>query len=106
MMSTIHVNKRMCNTVYLSSYHILEIEYLNANISFEIFSKGYAGEEKAFIATQGPMSHTVNDFWRAIWHVKAPIIVMITKLKEKNKVQKDLNKLSFIVEGLNFKKYC
>ena len=44
------------------------------------------GEEKAFIATQGPMSHTIIDFWRAVWHVKAPIVVMITKLEEKNKV--------------------
>ncbi len=33
------------------------------------------------------MSHTVNDFWRAVWHVKSPIVVMITKLKEKNKVR-------------------
>ena len=52
-----------------------------------LYIQGYAGEEKAFIATQGPMSHTVNDFWRAVWHVKAPVVVMITKLKEKNKVR-------------------
>lgn len=32
------------------------------------------------------MAHTVVDFWRMIWFEKCPIIVMITKLKEKSKV--------------------
>ncbi|XP_074659855.1 tyrosine-protein phosphatase non-receptor type 7-like [Tubulanus polymorphus] len=54
--------------------------YINAN-----FIRGYAGEHKAYIATQGPMSHTVIDFWRLIWQEKVPCIVMITKLQEKNK---------------------
>ncbi len=49
--------------------------------------QGYAGEPKAYIATQGPMSNTVHDFWRMVWQEKAPIIVMITKLREKNKVR-------------------
>ncbi|XP_010787339.1 receptor-type tyrosine-protein phosphatase R-like, partial [Notothenia coriiceps] len=45
---------------------------------------GYLGDEKAFIATQGPMVNTVNDFWLMAWQEEAPVIVMITKLKEKN----------------------
>lgn len=53
--------------------------YINAN-----YIKGYGGEEKAFIATQGPMINTVNDFWQMVWQEDAPVIVMITKLKEKN----------------------
>ena len=48
--------------------------------------QGYAGEPRAFIATQGPMTHTVEDFWRMVWLQRVPIIIMITKLKEKNKV--------------------
>ncbi|XP_041367700.1 tyrosine-protein phosphatase non-receptor type 7-like [Gigantopelta aegis] len=54
--------------------------YINAN-----YIRGYEGEPNAYIATQGPMSHTIVDFWRLVWYEKSPIIVMITKLKEKNK---------------------
>ena len=49
-------------------------------------SQGYEGEPHAYIATQGPLPHSIVDFWHMIWNEKAPIIVMITKLKEKNKV--------------------
>uniref|UniRef100_A0AAR2LLL8 protein-tyrosine-phosphatase n=1 Tax=Pygocentrus nattereri TaxID=42514 RepID=A0AAR2LLL8_PYGNA len=53
--------------------------YINAN-----YIRGYLGDEKAYIATQGPMINTVNDFWQMAWQEDSPIIVMITKLKEKN----------------------
>ncbi|KAF6121313.1 protein tyrosine phosphatase receptor type R [Phyllostomus discolor] len=53
--------------------------YINAN-----YVRGYRGREKAFIATQGPMINTVNDFWQMVWQEDSPVIVMITKLKEKN----------------------
>lgn len=52
--------------------------YINAN-----YIRGYGGKEKAFIATQGPMINTVNDFWQMVWQEDSPVIVMITKLKEK-----------------------
>ena len=32
------------------------------------------------------MAHTIVDFWQMVWHQRCPIIVMITKLKEKSKV--------------------
>ncbi|CAI5777925.1 tyrosinenon-receptorprotein phosphatase non-receptor type 7 isoform X1 [Podarcis lilfordi] len=51
--------------------------YINAN-----YIRGYAGQEKAYIATQGPMLNTVNDFWTMVWQEGAPLIVMLTKLKE------------------------
>ncbi|XP_040005475.1 receptor-type tyrosine-protein phosphatase R [Xiphias gladius] len=53
--------------------------YINAN-----YIRGYLGDEKAYIATQGPMVNTVNDFWQMAWQEQSPVIVMITKLKEKN----------------------
>lgn len=51
-----------------------------------LLSQGYLGDERAFVATQGPMVNTVNDFWQMAWQEEAPVIVMITKLKEKNEV--------------------
>lgn len=53
--------------------------YINAN-----YIRGYGEKEKAYIATQGPMVNTVTDFWEMIWQEDCPIIVMMTKLKEKN----------------------
>jgi len=48
--------------------------------------QGYGGEAGAYIATQGPMINTVNDFWAMVWQEKSPAIVMITKLTEHNQV--------------------
>uniref|UniRef100_A0A3B3QL99 protein-tyrosine-phosphatase n=1 Tax=Paramormyrops kingsleyae TaxID=1676925 RepID=A0A3B3QL99_9TELE len=55
--------------------------YINAN-----YIRGFLGFERAYIATQGPMINTVNDFWQMAWQESCPVIVMITKLKEKNEV--------------------
>ncbi|CDS40715.1 receptor type tyrosine protein phosphatase [Echinococcus multilocularis] len=57
--------------------------YINAN-----YIHGYQGRPRAFIATQGPMSHTINDFWRMVWHTRAPAVVMLTKICEQDKRSK------------------
>ncbi|XP_026568716.1 tyrosine-protein phosphatase non-receptor type 7 isoform X3 [Pseudonaja textilis] len=44
---------------------------------------GYASQKKTYIATQGPMLNTVNDFWTMVWQEETPLIVMLTKLKER-----------------------
>ncbi|KAK7790689.1 hypothetical protein R5R35_009595 [Gryllus longicercus] len=54
--------------------------YINAN-----YIRGYDGEERAYIGTQGPLPHTVADFWLMIWHECCPAIVMITKFWEKGR---------------------
>ncbi|XP_068453922.1 tyrosine-protein phosphatase non-receptor type 7-like [Clinocottus analis] len=53
--------------------------YINAN-----YIRGYRGAARAFIATQGPMLHTVGDFWDMVWQERSSIIVMVTRLKENN----------------------
>ncbi|XP_025141036.1 tyrosine-protein phosphatase non-receptor type 7 isoform X6 [Bubalus bubalis] len=52
-------------------------DYINAN-----YIRGYGGQDKAYIATQGPMPNTVSDFWEMVWQEEAPLIVMLTQLRE------------------------
>jgi protein tyrosine phosphatase len=56
--------------------------YINANAI-----TGYKDEPRAYIAAQGPMSNTINDFWLMVWHERVSSIVMITKLVERNKTK-------------------
>lgn len=53
--------------------------YINAN-----FIRGFRGVPRAYIATQGPMVHTVADFWDMVWQEGSRIVVMVTRLKENN----------------------
>ncbi|KFO54630.1 Tyrosine-protein phosphatase non-receptor type 5, partial [Corvus brachyrhynchos] len=53
--------------------------YINAN-----YIRGYGGQEKVYIATQGPIVNTVTDFWRMVWQERSPVIVMITNIEEMN----------------------
>ncbi|KAJ8298905.1 hypothetical protein KUTeg_022965 [Tegillarca granosa] len=43
-------------------------------------------KDSTYIATQGPMKNTVEDFWRMIWQTKSSVIVMLTNVIEKNQV--------------------
>ena len=62
--------------------------YINAN-----YVKGFPDESRTFIATQGPLANTIIDFYRMIWQEHVPVVVMITRLFEKNKVGRTSAKL-------------
>ncbi|XP_036026505.1 receptor-type tyrosine-protein phosphatase S isoform X8 [Onychomys torridus] len=51
-------------------------DYINAS-----FIDGYR-QQKAYIATQGPLAETTEDFWRALWENNSTIVVMLSKLRE------------------------
>ncbi|XP_067028426.1 receptor-type tyrosine-protein phosphatase S-like isoform X2 [Acropora muricata] len=55
-------------------------DYINAS-----YIPTYDEETMCYIATQGPTSVTVSDFWRMIWQEKCSVIVMLTNLVEQGK---------------------
>ncbi len=51
-------------------------DYINAS-----FIDGYR-YRSAYMATQGPLAETVDDFWRMLWEHNSTIVVMLTKQRE------------------------
>ncbi|XP_022247809.1 tyrosine-protein phosphatase Lar-like isoform X3 [Limulus polyphemus] len=92
--SNLEVNKpknRYANVIaYDHSRVVLQIvdgipgtDYINAN-----YCDGYR-KQNAYIATQGPLSETVGDFWRMVWEQRSATIVMMTKLEERTRIKCD-----------------
>ncbi|XP_078484648.1 receptor-type tyrosine-protein phosphatase F [Ciona intestinalis] len=54
-------------------------DYINAS-----FIDGYR-QKRAYIATQGPLPETTDDFWRMLWEHNSTIVVMLTKLREQGR---------------------
>ncbi|KAG9341864.1 hypothetical protein JZ751_018588 [Albula glossodonta] len=52
-------------------------DYINAS-----FIDGYR-QKDYYIATQGPLPQTVDDFWRMVWEWRCHSIVMLTELQER-----------------------
>jgi protein tyrosine phosphatase len=59
--------------------------YINANY----INTSTSQNDQFFIATQGPLQQTIENFWRMIWQERVHLIVMLTCVKESGKVKCD-----------------
>ncbi|XP_058805805.1 tyrosine-protein phosphatase Lar isoform X2 [Phymastichus coffea] len=73
----VHILPYECTRVCLQPQRNIEgSDYINASLI-----DGYR-YRAAYIATQGPLTDTTDDFWRMLWEHNSTIVVMLTKLKE------------------------
>uniref|UniRef100_A0A4W3JE29 Receptor-type tyrosine-protein phosphatase epsilon n=1 Tax=Callorhinchus milii TaxID=7868 RepID=A0A4W3JE29_CALMI len=88
-LTTVRIRKDHMRTgnkpINLKKARVLQIIPCKISISiyiYIIYIKGYR-QKHYFIATQGPLSITVEDFWKMIWDNKSHTIVMLTELRER-----------------------
>uniref|UniRef100_A0A3B4Y783 Protein tyrosine phosphatase receptor type N n=1 Tax=Seriola lalandi dorsalis TaxID=1841481 RepID=A0A3B4Y783_SERLL len=58
-------------------------DYINASTIVNVYKR------QGYIATQGPLSHTISDFWQMVWENGCTVIVMMTALVEDGEKQCD-----------------
>lgn len=59
-------------------------DYINASY---VNMKVPSGKVNRFIATQGPLASTCEDFWQMIWEQNSSLIIMVTPLIEAGRVK-------------------
>ncbi|KAE8597572.1 hypothetical protein XENTR_v10016516 [Xenopus tropicalis] len=62
-----------------------EDDYINASyVNMEIPSTNIVNK---YVATQGPLPHTCEQFWQMVWEQKLSIIIMLTTLTERGRTK-------------------
>ena len=66
---------------HITSGHSLRVVCNALYLCFQ----GY-NSQREFIASQGPLPGTIDDFWRMVWEQNVHVVVMVTQLTENNRV--------------------
>eukprot|EP01117_Protostelium_nocturnum_P001477 TRINITY_DN1177_c0_g2_i4.p1 TRINITY_DN1177_c0_g2~~TRINITY_DN1177_c0_g2_i4.p1 ORF type:complete len:656 (-),score=133.28 TRINITY_DN1177_c0_g2_i4:137-2104(-) len=61
--------------------------YINANY---VSDQNLEGNPQKYICCQAPLMNTFADFWAMIWEKNCPVIVMLTRLEERNLIKADV----------------
>lgn len=86
---TVEANQNKNRYPYIVPYDYcrVRLSVQNQNPFSDYINASYVpggGTERDFICTQGPLPHTVADFWRMVWEQNVQIIVMVTALRHKD----------------------
>ena len=81
MLSLFDLGNKLLFTLFSRLLGMEGSDYINAS-----FIDGYR-YRNAYVATQGPLTETIDDFWRMLWEHNSTIIVMLTKQREMGRVR-------------------
>lgn len=70
---------------FVSCYSGVVKSRLIFSLHLPLGSQGYR-QKDSYMASQGPLQHTMEDFWRMIWEWRSCSIVMLTELEERGQV--------------------
>ena len=75
--------------------------YINANY----INSAMRSNDQAFIATQGPLPQTRENFWRMIMQENVSLIINLTKVKEHGKIRCDMYWPTEVGESISFQEH-
>ncbi|XP_052344120.1 receptor-type tyrosine-protein phosphatase H [Oncorhynchus keta] len=78
-------NKNRFTNVLPYDWCRVKLTILNQNMSSDYINASYMpgyGNSRQYIAAQGPLPTTVDDFWRMIWEQRVKGVVMVTNCTE------------------------
>ena len=65
----------------------MTVENENPQTDYFVVTVGQGQKhQREFIAAQGPLPGTIDDFWRMVWENRVCVMVMLTQCVEKGRV--------------------
>ncbi|KAJ1956706.1 phosphotyrosine-specific ptp2-like protein, partial [Dispira parvispora] len=63
-----------------SDNELLATQYINASFLHSAYSS------RRYIATQGPLPGTIDDFWAMVWEQQSRLVIMLTREEERSRI--------------------